>query len=48
MKKTIRLGVLTLVALVALGLVSAAVAHRVVVIKGTHNGETLSAPQGLT
>jgi RTX calcium-binding nonapeptide repeat (4 copies) len=41
-KKTIRLGVLTLAALSALALVSAAVAHRVVVIKGTHNGETLT------
>ena len=46
MTKTIRLGVLTLVALVALGIVSAAVAHRVVVIKGTQNGETLTGTPG--
>ncbi|HEX7256126.1 MAG TPA: calcium-binding protein [Gaiellaceae bacterium] len=46
MTKTIRLGVLTLVALVALGIVSAAVAHRVVVIKGTKNGETLTGTAG--
>jgi Ca2+-binding RTX toxin-like protein len=41
-KKTIRLGILALAALSALALVSAAVAHRVVVIKGTNNGETLT------
>ena len=46
MKRTIRLGVLTLVALSALALVSTAVAHRVVVIKGTHNGETLTGTAG--
>jgi Ca2+-binding RTX toxin-like protein len=45
-RKTIRLGVLTLVALSALALVSAAVAHRVVVIKGTKNGETLTGTPG--
>jgi hypothetical protein len=45
-KRTIRLGVLTLVALSALALVSTAVAHRVVVIKGTHNGETLTGTAG--
>jgi Ca2+-binding RTX toxin-like protein len=44
--RTIRLGILTLVALSALALVSAAVAHRVVVIKGTHNGETLTGTAG--
>ena len=46
MRKTIRLGVLTLVALSALALVSTAVAHRVVVIKGTNNGETLTGTPG--
>lgn len=46
MTRTIRLGVLTLVALVALGVVSAAVAHRVVVIKGTNQGETLNGTEG--
>ena len=46
MTRTIRLGVLTLVALVALGIVSAAVAHRVVVIKGTNQGETLNGTEG--
>ena len=46
MTRTIRLGVLTLVGLVALGLVSAAVAHRVVVIKGTNNSETLTGTAG--
>jgi Ca2+-binding RTX toxin-like protein len=45
-KKTIRLGILTLVALTALSIVSAAVAHRVVVIKGTKNGETLTGTAG--
>jgi hypothetical protein len=45
-RKTIRLGVLALVALTALAIVSAAVAHRVVVIKGTHNGETLTGTAG--
>jgi hypothetical protein len=44
--KRIRLGVLALVALVALGIVSAAVAHRVVVIKGTPAGETLDGTEG--
>jgi Ca2+-binding RTX toxin-like protein len=44
--KKIRLGVLTLVALVALGIVSVAVAHRVVVIKGTNQGETLNGTEG--
>jgi RTX calcium-binding nonapeptide repeat (4 copies) len=46
-RKTIRLGVLTLVALSALALVSAAVAHRVVVIKGTHKSETLTGTAGI-
>jgi Ca2+-binding RTX toxin-like protein len=46
-KKTIRLGVITLVALSALALVSAAVAPRVVVIKGTHQSETLTGTAGI-
>jgi hypothetical protein len=44
-KKT-RLTVLSLAALLALAIVSAAVAHRVVVIKGTNNGETLTGTIG--
>jgi Ca2+-binding RTX toxin-like protein len=44
--KTLRLGVITLATLTALALVSAAVAHRVVVIKGTNNGETLTGTPG--
>ncbi len=46
MTKKIRFGALTLVALVALSIVSAAIAHRVVVIKGTNNGETLTGTPG--
>ena len=42
MTKKTRLTVLSLAALLALAIVSAAVAHRVVVIKGTNNGETLT------
>jgi Ca2+-binding RTX toxin-like protein len=44
--KKIRLGVFTLVALTALALASAAIAHRVVVIKGTHQSETLAGTTG--
>lgn len=46
MTRKIRFTVLTLAALTALALVSAAVAHRVVVIKGTNQSETLTGTAG--